>query len=148
MNKKEIVEAIITAFRHKKKVMICGNGGSATMAQHFAGEFVGKYLHDRYPLPAISLTSETSTITAIANDYGYDQIFSRQIQALGTNGDILIVLSTSGTSNNCLIAMQTATKLGIYVIDFPRIGSSTPEIQENQFRLMHAVCKEVEEAFI
>ena len=118
------------------------------MAQHFAGEFVGKYLHHRRPLPALSLTSETATITAIANDYGYESIFERQVEALGNKGDILITLSTSGKSKNVINATKAAEVIGMDIIDFPREGSSTPEIQENQLKLIHKVCKIVEEAFL
>lgn len=145
MDKEEIIEKLIAAFNREATVFICGNGGSAAMAQHFVGEFLGKFLKDRRPLPALSLTSETAAITAIANDYGYEYIFSRQLEALAKKNDVLIVLSTSGESRNCLMAIRRAKEIGMVVIDFPRKGNSTPEIQENQFKLMHDVCREVEE---
>ena len=128
--------------------MIVGNGGSAAEAQHFAAEFICKFAKDRKPLPAIALTTDTSTLTAIANDYSFDQIFSRQVQALGKPDDILIGLSTSGKSQNVLKALLKANEMGIEIIDFPREGDSTAHIQENQLKLIHDVCRIVEDHFI
>ena len=145
MEKEMIIDILVDAFKKESIVFICGNGGSAAQAQHFAGEFIGKFLKDRDPLPALSLTSEIAAITSIANDYDYKYVFSRQLQALAIINDVLIVLSTSGKSPNCIEAIKTAEEIGMKVIDFPRVGKTTPEIQEYQFKLMHEVCREVEE---
>lgn len=145
MNK--ISKQIINCFKRGNKVLICGCGGSATMSHHFAGELVGRFLHKRKALPAIALL-DIAVVTAIANDYGFNYVFSRQIEALGKKGDILITLSTSGESTSVIYAIWEAEERGLEVIDFPREGDNTPEIQEYQFELMHQVCKEVEEAFI
>ncbi|MCX8021565.1 MAG: SIS domain-containing protein, partial [Syntrophorhabdaceae bacterium] len=98
------VHSIIIALANGSKLLICGNGGSAADAQHMAGEFVCRFYKDRDPLPAIALTVDTSVITAISNDYAYEQVFSRQVKALGKKGDILLGISTSGTSKNVLEA--------------------------------------------
>lgn len=150
MNKIQIVKILIDAFKRGNFVYICGNGGSASMAQHFAAEFMGKFEHNRPPLPAIALTTDTSFLTAFANDYpdGFERIFSRQVEALGRKGDVLIALSSSGKSTNVLLAIAVAKKKGMIVIDFPRKGRSTARVQEGQMRLMHDVCKDVEKAFI
>lgn len=143
-----IAQEIIACFRKGKKLLICGNGGSAAMAQHMAAEFICKFEHDRKPLPAIALTTDTSILTAVSNDYDFSQVFARQIQALGKRGDILLVLSTSGKSPNCLAAIEACRGRGIKVIEFPRKGRSTARIQEYQFTLMHDVCRLVEHAFV
>lgn len=96
------------AFTKNKKLLFCGNGGSACDAMHIAGEFVGRFVHDRRALPALALSSDSGIITAIANDYTYDYIFARQIEALGNSGDVLIALSTSGRSPNILKALAAA----------------------------------------
>ena len=130
--------------------MIAGNGGSAAEAQHFAAELVGWYDDFdrlRQPLPALALTVDTSVITAISNDKGFEEIFARQIAALGKEGDILIGLSTSGKSKNILYAYKWAKMLDIEVIDFPRKGKDTPQIQENQLKMIHKVCSLVVNAF-
>jgi D-sedoheptulose 7-phosphate isomerase len=139
---------IIRAFRRGNKLLICGNGGSAAEAQHMAGELVGKFLHVRKALPAIALTTDTSIITSIGNDATFDTIFSRQVEALGVPGDVLFCLSTSGKSSNVLLAKKTAEEIGLEVIDLERKGKDTPNIQENQLKAIHKICKIVEEAFI
>ena len=130
--------------------MIIGNGGSAAEAQHFSAELVGWYddfEHIREPLPALALTTDTSIITAIANDKTFEDVFARQIRALGKEGDIVIGLSTSGKSKNILYAYKWAKMLDIEVIDFPRKGKGTAQIQENQLKMIHKVCSLVVNAF-
>lgn len=144
----KISEDIIKCFKNGNKILIFGCGGLASESNHFAGELVGKYLHDRKALPAISLTSNEAIITSIANDFGFQFVFGRQIEALGKKGDVAIGMSTSGKSMSILIGLDRALELGLTTIDWPREGSNTPEIQENQIKLMHLVCKEVEEAFL
>lgn len=137
---------IINAFKRGNKVFICGNGGSASQSNHFAAEFVGKYKKERQPLPAISLAANQSILTAIGNDFGFEYIFSRQIEALGQKGDILIILSTSGKSKNCIKARETAIGKGMLVIDFPMLGDDVGDIQNRQVAMMHEICQEVEDS--
>ena len=99
-----------------KKVLLCGNGGSAADAQHIAAELVGRFVLERRPLAAIALTTDTSALTAIANDYGYEQVFARQVDALGAQGDVLIAITTSGTSKNVVVAAAAARRRGMKVI--------------------------------
>lgn len=110
------VDLIVTAFSNGNKMLICGNGGSAADAQHFAAEFTGRYEMERTPLPAIALTTDTSALTAIGNDYGFDVVFSKQVEALGKAGDILYAISTSGNSVNVLKAMEVAQSKGMHII--------------------------------
>ncbi|MCF8026088.1 MAG: SIS domain-containing protein [Desulfobacteraceae bacterium] len=117
-NFSDAVNLCTNALTGKGKILVCGNGGSAADAQHFAAELVGRYETERRALPAIALSTDTSAITAIGNDYGFDEIFARQIQALGNQGDILIAISTSGNSSNILKAADAACKLGIKIIAF------------------------------
>ena len=140
-----IVDIIVKCFKNGGKVLICGNGGSMAMASHMAAELVGVY-ENKKALPAIVL-SDTTVITALANDLGYKYIFSRQVEALGRKGDCLIVFSTSGRSNNIIEAMYEANLRGINVIDMPRIKGTTQEIQENQLHLTHEICKKVKQHF-
>jgi len=137
---------IIKAFKEGNKLLICGNGGSAGQAQHLAGELVCKYQHVRKPLPAIALTTDTSTITAIANDFGYEHVFSRQVDALGKRGDILLTMTTSGTSENVINAENMALKKGMEFIRLPCDGQDTPTIQEGHLRMIHEICEWVEKA--
>jgi D-sedoheptulose 7-phosphate isomerase len=139
----KVATKIIKCFRNNGKVLICGNGGSATMAEHFAGEFIGKFEMERAPLPAISLFGLAS-ITSIGNDYGYEYIFTRQIEALGQPGDVLITLSTSGKSKNILNAIKQAKSQAMVVIDIPREGKTTAKIQEYQLKFIHDVARKVE----
>jgi len=130
------------------KILVCGNGGSAAQAQHFVAELVGKYKYKRRALPAIALTTDTSILTAVANDYGYEKVFVRQLEALGKTGDVLIALSTSGKSKNILAAIKWANKEGLYVIDLERKGKDTATIQENHLKMLHKITELIEEAFI
>lgn len=153
-------EHISKAFTNNRKLLLCGNGGSAADAQHIAAEFVNRFLLDRRPLPAIALTTDTSIITSVANDYSYEEIFAKQIQALGLEGDILLAISTSGSSKNILSAVRTAKEKGLYTIgllgrdggkmlplvDLPILVESneTPRIQEIHILAGHLICELVE----
>lgn len=155
-------QAIIDSFENKGKLMTCGNGGSATQASHMVGELVGRFAFDRPSLPAISLFDLAST-TAIGNDYGYEEIFSRFVNSLGNDNDILFSISTSGNSSNCLRAMELAKKKGVKNIALlGRDGgkmkeladvaiivpfSNTPLIQEIHLMIIHWLCEEVEKTF-
>lgn len=155
-------EICVAALRAGRKVMICGNGGSAADAQHWAGELVSRFNYDRPGLAAIALTTDSSILTAIGNDYGYDRVFARQVEALGAEGDVLFALSTSGNSPNVLAALQAARARGIATVGFTgetggtmaalcdlciRIPSrSTPRIQEGHEVLGHAICAMIEAA--
>ena len=156
----DCAECISKAFKNDRKLMLCGNGGSAADAQHIAAEFVNRFLLDRHPLPAMALTTDTSIITSVANDYSYEEVFSKQIQALGVEGDILLAISTSGNSNNILSAITTAKKKGLYtvgliggdggkmitLVDLPLVVESnhTPRIQETHILAGHLICELVE----
>ena len=157
------VNCCVNALKSGGKLMFAGHGGSAAEAQHFSAEMVGRFLIERKPLASVALSTDTSALTAIGNDYGYDQVFSRQVEALGRSGDVLIVLSTSGRSKNILAAMRAAAALGVATIAFtgrePReIGaladvvlnvpsSHTPQIQEGHLILGHLLCGLVETQF-
>lgn len=110
-----LAEKISQAFTSDRKLMLCGNGGSAADAQHIAAEFVNRFVLERPPLPALALTTDTSIITCIGNDYSFDEIFSKQVKALGMEGDVLLTISTSGNSENVLLAAKDARARGIYV---------------------------------
>jgi D-sedoheptulose 7-phosphate isomerase len=154
--------ACVSAFNAGRKVMLAGNGGSAADAQHIAGEFVSRFAFDRPGLPAIALTTDTSILTAIGNDYGYEKLFSRQIQAHSVKGDIFIAYSTSGSSKNILLALEEAKKLGLICIGmtgnkispmkdlcdyyFAVQSSETPKIQEGHAVIGHILCGLVENA--
>ncbi|TET73161.1 MAG: SIS domain-containing protein [Candidatus Aminicenantes bacterium] len=143
------------------KILVFGNGGSAAQAQHFAAELVNKFLKLRPPLPAISLTTDTSALTSIANDTSFDYVFSRQIEALGNKGDIALGLSTSGNSPNVIKAMKTASERGLFtcaltgnnggkLASFPDIlldvpSENTPRIQEVHLFLLHLLAQEIED---
>lgn len=138
------------------KILLCGNGGSAGDAQHLAGEFVNRFLMDRPPLPAIALTTDTSTITAIGNDFGFEQIFEKQVQALGQPGDILVGISTSGNSPNVARALRAARDKGLFTIGLTGRGGGTmaplcdilidvqhkhtPLVQEIHITVGHMLC--------
>lgn len=157
------VNCCVNALKSGGKLMFAGNGGSAAEAQHFSAEMVGRFLKERKPLASVALSTDTSALTAIGNDYGFDQVFSRQVEALGRSGDVLIVLSTSGRSKNILAAMRAAAARGVATIAFtgrePReIGaladvvlnvpsSHTPQIQEGHLILGHLLCGLVETQF-
>jgi D-sedoheptulose 7-phosphate isomerase len=114
----EIAEAIVAAFRSGRKLLIAGNGGSAADAQHIAGEFLSRLNFDRNPLPAIALTTDSSVLTAIGNDYGFDRTFERQVRGLGQRGDVFIAISTSGRSANVIAALQAAREAGLTTVGF------------------------------
>ncbi|WP_109122057.1 D-sedoheptulose 7-phosphate isomerase [Azospirillum sp. TSO22-1] len=155
---------MIEALRGGGKVMFCGNGGSAADSQHFAAELMGRFLVDRPPLPAVALTVDTSALTAIGNDYSYDDIFSRQLRGIGRAGDVLVGISTSGNSRNVVAALQAARELGIRTIGLTGQGggamaalcdvalcvpsNKTPRIQEMHLAVGHMLCQLVEEAFL
>jgi len=148
------------ALRSGGKILLCGNGGSAADAQHWAGELVARFHFDRPGLAAIALTTDSSILTAIGNDYGYDRIFARQVEALGAAGDVLFALSTSGNSPNILAAIEAARTKGMTIVGFTgrsggrmaeacdlciRIPSdSTPKVQEGHEVLGHALCAIIE----
>ena len=152
----EAAKAIADAFKAGGKVLLFGNGGSAADAQHIAAEFMNRFLIERPPLPAIALTTDTSILTSISNDYAFDEIFSKQLKALGKKGDIAIGITTSGSSPNVLRAFRVAKKLGITTIalaaDGGKIASladialcvpskSTPRIQEAHIVVGHILCE-------
>lgn len=152
-----------TALEKGRKILICGNGGSAADSQHMAAEFVGRFVKERQSLPALALTVDTSLLTAVGNDYGFDCVFSRQVEGLGQEGDVLIAISTSGNSANVVKAVKTAKEKGIYVIaltgenggilakesDFCLAVPSqvTARIQEMHIMIIHMIC-EIAEADI
>ena len=144
----QIADLIVKAFNKGNKLLICGNGGSAAEAQHMAAELVGRFEHERRALPAIALTTDTSILTAWSNDHDFSDVFRRQIEALGHSGDVLLAISTSGKSVNVLKALTFAQERGLFTLDLPREGTSTPEIQENQLKLIHEICREIEKEFI
>lgn len=117
-----IAETIARSFRNGGKLLIAGNGGSAADAQHIAGEFLSRLNFDRDPLPAIALTTDTSVLTAIGNDYGFDRAFERQVRGLGRSGDVLLAISTSGRSPNVLAALRAARKIGVTTVGFTGDG--------------------------
>ncbi|MEY2983433.1 MAG: phosphoheptose isomerase [Cyanobacteriota bacterium] len=155
-----VIDLICNQFQGGNKLLICGNGGSAADAQHLAAEFVGRFHLNRQALPAIALTTNSSILTSVSNDYAYDIVFSRQVEAMGQPGDILWGLSTSGKSSNVLHALKCAKDLGLYTIgmagnngglfqefaDYPLfVGEqSTPYIQEIHLMTYHHICEQVE----
>ena len=157
------VDVIVNAFRNGNRVYFCGNGGSAADAQHLAAEFSGRFYTNRKALPAEALHCNTSYLTAVANDYGFDEIYSRLIDGIGEAGDVLIGLSTSGTSANITKAFETAKKKAMITIGFTgksggnmkplcdhliNIPSTdTPRIQESHIMVGHIICQLVEEKY-
>ena len=137
---------IIDCFERGNKILICGNGGSAAEAQHFSSELLGHFELKRKALPAIALTTDSSTLTAIGNDDGFESVFSRQVEALGTKGDILFILSTSGESRNCLKAEFVAFNKDMKIRQFPiKNGErTTAETQEKHLKLIHAICRKID----
>jgi len=151
---------ILNAYKAGRKVLLIGNGGSAADAQHIAAELAGRFKLERTGLPAIALTTNTSTLTALANDYGYDSVFSRQVEALANAQDVLIAITTSGTSPNILKAVETAHSKGVVVIaltgknggklksmaDLAIVvpSDNTPRIQEAHITIGHIICHLVE----
>lgn len=150
----------VEALRAGKKILLCGNGGSAADAQHWAGELVSRFNYDRAGLAAVALTTDSSILTAIGNDYGYERVFARQVEAIGAKGDVLFALSTSGNSPNVLAALAAARAKEITTVGFTGEGggkmaalceicirvpsTSTPRIQEGHEVLGHAICAMIE----
>lgn len=156
---KSAAELIEKSYRAGNKLLIAGNGGSAGDAQHIAAEFVSRFFYDRPGLPAIALTTDTSMLTAIGNDYGFKKLFSRQVQAQGNSGDVFIGISTSGNSENIIEAVNEAKKKGLTTIAFcgesgclsslvdialAAPSTSTPHIQECHIVMGHVICGLVE----
>ena len=156
-----IVEAIVLAFKQGHRIYFCGNGGSAADAQHLAAEFSGRFYKNRIALPAEALHTNTSYLTAVANDYGYDQVYSRLVEGIMSKGDILVGLSTSGNSPNIIEAFKVARDQGVitvaftgesggamkamsdYLVNVP--SKNTPRIQESHIMVGHIICELVEE---
>jgi D-sedoheptulose 7-phosphate isomerase len=149
-------EAVIKSYQQGGKVLLAGNGGSAADAQHLAAEFVGRFYFDRPGLPSIALSTDTSILTAIGNDYGYDKLFARQVQAQGKKGDVFIGISTSGNSPNIIAALEMCRAGGVFSIGFTGASggkmkdlcdicinvpsSDTPRIQESHILIGHIIC--------
>jgi D-sedoheptulose 7-phosphate isomerase len=159
----KVVDVIVTAFRNGNRVYFCGNGGSAADAQHLAAEFSGRFYTDRKALPAEALHCNTSYLTAVANDYGYDVVYSRMIDGIGEAGDVLVGLSTSGNSANIIKAFVVAKEKKITTVAFTGLSggqmksisdhlinipsTDTPRIQESHILLGHIICQLVEEKY-
>jgi D-sedoheptulose 7-phosphate isomerase len=160
----QAADALISAYLAGQKAIFFGNGGSAADAQHLAAEFLGRYLRERAPLPALALNTNTSAVTAIGNDYGYEHTFSRQIRALGFPGDVAVGISTSGNSENVVEALVCARELGLFTIALTGASGGrmrglvdvliavpsevTPRIQECHILAGHALCDAVEGAVV
>jgi D-sedoheptulose 7-phosphate isomerase len=158
----KVAEILISAFKSGNKAILFGNGGSAADAQHIAAEFVGRFAFDRPALPAMALSVNTSCVTAIGNDYGFDVVFSRQIEALAKRGDVAIGITTSGNSPNVIRAMETAAKMGLHTVGMTGSkqckltaavehcicipSADTPRIQECHILIGHVISELVEEA--
>ena len=156
----KIAEAMAAVLARGGKILLCGNGGSAADAQHIAGELLSRYEFDRAPLAAVALTTDTSVLTAIGNDYGYEQVFERQVLGLGKKGDALVALSTSGRSPNVLRAVDAAKKAGLVTIGFTGAkggdmaarcdlvlrapSDQTPVIQQIHITAAHVICGLIE----
>jgi D-sedoheptulose 7-phosphate isomerase len=157
-----IAQAIESSLRAGNKVMLAGNGGSAGDAQHIAGEFLSRFRFDRHPLPAIALTTDSSVLTAIGNDYGYEQVFERQLRGLGRRGDVFVAISTSGKSPSVLAALRAAREIDVTTVGFTGTApgaaamrplcdhvlaapsADTPLIQQMHITAGHAICEIVE----
>jgi len=162
-NVEKASEMAIKTLKNGNKILLCGNGGSAADAQHIAAELTGRYKSERKGLPGIALTTDTSALTAIANDYGYERVFDRQVEALANSGDLLIGISTSGNSPNILSALKTAKAMGCQTIGLSgRDGGlmndacdlnivipsdDTPRIQEMHILIGHTICQAIDDAF-
>jgi D-sedoheptulose 7-phosphate isomerase len=156
----EAADIIQRSLRRGGKVLLFGNGGSASDAQHVAAELVGRFARERAPLPAIALTTDTSALTAIANDYGFEEVFARQVRALGRPGDVAVAISTSGNSPNVLRGAEAAREMGMTVVALTGAGGGalaaasdlcvnvpsddTPRIQECHLTVEHVLCEAVE----
>ena len=156
-----LARVLADALARGGKILLCGNGGSAADAQHLAAEFVNRFLIDRRPLPAVALTTDTSILTAVGNDFGFDLVFAKQVQALGREGDVLLGLSTSGNSPNVVAALEAGRALGMVAIGLTGEGGGkmrelcdhllavpsrqTPLIQEIHITVGHLLCLLVDE---
>lgn len=161
---RKIAAVIVTALRSRNKLLIIGNGGSAADAQHIAAEIIGRYKQDRPGYAALALTTDTSALTSIANDYGFEQVFARQIEGLGQRGDVLMALSTSGRSPNILAALRTARERGLVTIGFTgstgeALGAlcdhlfvapsdDTPVVQQIHLAAAHGIGDEIEQTMM
>jgi D-sedoheptulose 7-phosphate isomerase len=161
---RKIAQVIVDGLRGGHKLLLIGNGGSAADAQHIAAEIVGRYKKERPAYAAIALTTDTSALTSISNDYGFEQVFARQVEGLGRRGDILLALSTSGRSPNILAALRVAREHGLITIGFTgtkgaAMGTAcdhllvapsddTPVIQQIHLAVAHGICDEVEQALM
>jgi len=159
----EATKIVVETLKNGNKILLCGNGGSASDAQHIAAELTGRYKSERRGLAGIALNTDTSTLTAIANDYGYDRIFDRQVEALARRGDLLIGISTSGNSLNIISALATAKLMGCRTLglsgkdggDMNRLchlnlvvpSGDTPRIQEMHILIGHILCQAVDDAY-
>jgi D-sedoheptulose 7-phosphate isomerase len=159
-----IAEAIASALHAGHKLLLVGNGGSAADAQHVAAEIVGRYKQDRRAQAAIALTTDTSALTAIGNDYGFEQVFARQVEGLGRRGDVLVALTTSGRSPNILAALRSARQLGMLTVGFTGSAGAalgahcdhlfvapsddTPVVQQIHLTALHGICDVVERAIV
>jgi D-sedoheptulose 7-phosphate isomerase len=159
----EILQILLQALRAGNKVILFGNGGSAADSQHIAAELISKFRRDRSALPAIALTTDTSILTSIANDFGFDYVFSRQIEGLGEKGDVALGISTSGNSPNVINALRLAKEMGMTTIGFTGSdggilrnhvdicfcvpSQSTPRIQEVHIAVAHTLCELIEQEF-
>jgi D-sedoheptulose 7-phosphate isomerase len=157
-----MAEAVVAGLTKGGKLLVCGNGGSASDAAHFAGELVGRFLKERPAISAVALNTDMSTLTAVANDYGFNRVFGRQVEALGRPGDVLFILSTSGNSPNLLDAANMAKKKGLAtlgllgrdggkvrdMLDYALVVPATlsPRIQEIHITVIHILCDLVESA--
>ena len=160
----DLSEIMLQVFKKNNKILICGNGGSAADSQHFAAELTGRYKRERRGLGAIALSTDTSALTAIGNDYGYEYVFLRQVEALANQGDIFFGISTSGHSKNIILAMKEAKKRGCITValggrdggemaqiaDFSLVVPSqdTPRIQEMHIFIIHCLCEIVERRIV
>ena len=157
----EVARLASSTIKAGKKIMLCGNGGSAADSQHIAAEFIGRFEKERKSMAAMALTTDTSALTAIGNDYGYEEVFSRQVEGLGQSGDLLIGISTSGNSKNVIKALEVAKKKGVSTValvgDRPNgvmqtiadhalvaPSANTARIQECHILMMHTICQLVE----
>ena len=161
---RKIAASVVAALRAGNKLLIIGNGGSAADAQHIAAEIIGRYKQDRPAYAAIALTTDTSALTAISNDYGFEQVFARQVAGLGQRGDVLLALSTSGRSANILAALGTARERGLLTIGFTGArgealaalcdhlliapSDNTPVIQQIHLAVAHGICDEIEQSLM
>jgi D-sedoheptulose 7-phosphate isomerase len=157
----KVAELFIETLANKKKILICGNGGSAADAQHMAGELIGRFKKERAALPAIALSTDTSILTCIGNDYSFDDVFKRQVEGLAKEGDLVVGLSTSGNSKNVIKALEAGKKAGARTavltggaggklkdladVAFVVPSANTPRVQEVHITVIHIICRLIEE---